>query len=625
MARTRGAPLSRFGRWLEEQMANCGMDLNELAAKAGLSQGYVSMLRNGKRVPSYSTILSLVSALGAYTQLDVALAAAGHETSPEVSSRARFALQQVAAYGRAAETDRQVVTAIASIGSASTIGKKLCAVLEGLAQLIPFDYGNIALVSPERDQIAVRAHKVHGTPAEEGTSPGVPPSWAVSRGITGWVARHARPRCVPFTKTEGQYLEHRPSTRSELAVPLVMEGTVLGVLNLESDEPRHFSIQHEETATKFAEYVAPLVALARELADLTAGVGVSRARLQGLADLQRALIGCADEDSFFLALATEIVKFPQFSVCLIREYDSVHRSLLLMSAKHREPGVRLALEEIGQPLKVDSSLAGRAVRDRRPILVHDIVDDERFHRRPWARALGLREMLSVPIPTPDASEIAGCIIVYTTGMSRLQEEDITVLEATADFASVCLSILREKLVFRLRLESARMLKTESLAPSTLDAVARLVCDCIGAQGASIFHADAGFLSLKGTTGIRGEPYYPRVSYQLGEGKTGWVASRGEPLRLIDRRDSIRADASAPKDTHKFEEDIAERPEVRRSFLAVPIPSGRDTIGVLRAVGKANDRPFTPQDQLFVEAIAQEIGAAWSSEKTRNMRIAVSSR
>ncbi len=62
---------------------------------------------------------------------------------------------------------------------------------------------------------------------------------------------------------------------------------------------------------------------------------------------------------------------------------------------------------------------------------------------------------------------------------------------------------------------------------------QLVCRTTNALGASVFLREEGRLRLRGTTGILGAER-ENVWYRLGEGKTGWVAEHGIPIRLVDR-------------------------------------------------------------------------------------------
>jgi signal transduction histidine kinase len=60
---------------------------------------------------------------------------------------------------------------------------------------------------------------------------------SMDRGIVGRVARTDQPAFVPDVHQDPDYLEGRPGSRSEIAVPLRKGGVVIGVLNVETADP----------------------------------------------------------------------------------------------------------------------------------------------------------------------------------------------------------------------------------------------------------------------------------------------------------------------------------------------------------------------------------------------------
>jgi len=66
---------------------------------------------------------------------------------------------------------------------------------------------------------------------------------AVGSGLTGWVARHGRPRLVNDVTMEPRYIAGpgRERTRSELDVPLALGQRTIGVLNVESERTGAFA------------------------------------------------------------------------------------------------------------------------------------------------------------------------------------------------------------------------------------------------------------------------------------------------------------------------------------------------------------------------------------------------
>ncbi|HET7840318.1 MAG TPA: SpoIIE family protein phosphatase [Terriglobia bacterium] len=105
---------------------------------------------------------------------------------------------------------------------------------------------------------------------------------ALDRGIVGAAARDQKPILVPDVTRDERYIATNPDTRSELAVPLIHRDKVIGVADLESPLPAHFTEDH----AKLLSTLAPQIAIAIENSRLYERVLQSEARRER--DLQRA-------------------------------------------------------------------------------------------------------------------------------------------------------------------------------------------------------------------------------------------------------------------------------------------------------------------------------------------------
>ena len=105
---------------------------------------------------------------------------------------------------------------------------------------------------------------------------------ATSEGIVGAAATLKEPVLVPDVTVDPRYLMVNPETRSELAIPMIHKGKVIGVLDLESPQPNYFTEDHVQTLT----ILAGNLAVSLENARLYEQVAKDEARLER--DLQAA-------------------------------------------------------------------------------------------------------------------------------------------------------------------------------------------------------------------------------------------------------------------------------------------------------------------------------------------------
>ncbi|GIX42357.1 MAG: sigma-54-dependent Fis family transcriptional regulator [Leptospiraceae bacterium] len=63
----------------------------------------------------------------------------------------------------------------------------------------------------------------------------------IGEGITGWVAKHKKPRIIDDAYNEKDYIRVRDDLISEIAVPMIYNDDIIGVLSLDSKKPSAFT------------------------------------------------------------------------------------------------------------------------------------------------------------------------------------------------------------------------------------------------------------------------------------------------------------------------------------------------------------------------------------------------
>lgn len=78
----------------------------------------------------------------------------------------------------------------------------------------------------------------------------------IGQGLVGYAVEHKEPVLVPDVSVDPRYIRLNPETRSELAIPLIYKGKVLGVMDLEHTKKRFFNEDHMRTMTTLAAQLA---------------------------------------------------------------------------------------------------------------------------------------------------------------------------------------------------------------------------------------------------------------------------------------------------------------------------------------------------------------------------------
>jgi len=148
-----------------------------------------------------------------------------------------------------------VTTAAAS---GTTMEEALVGAAQGLQVTLGGDRVTILLADPEKRVLRVRAYAGY---SEEISRLEVP----FGQGITGWVAEHQQLLRVNDVTQDPRYLRVSSDVRSELAIPLVYRGELLGVLNVESEQLGAYDESDEEMLGTLAGSLAAIIANARLL------------------------------------------------------------------------------------------------------------------------------------------------------------------------------------------------------------------------------------------------------------------------------------------------------------------------------------------------------------------------
>ncbi|MGC1484814.1 MAG: SpoIIE family protein phosphatase [Candidatus Acidiferrum sp.] len=126
---------------------------------------------------------------------------------------------------------------------------------------------------------------------------------AASEGIVGAAATLKEAVVVPDVTVDPRYLMVNPETRSELAIPMMHKGKVIGVLDLESPQLNYFTEDHVQTLS----ILAANLAVSLENARLYEQVARDEARLerdlQAAKRIQGALLRSVPSEDFGLDLA----------------------------------------------------------------------------------------------------------------------------------------------------------------------------------------------------------------------------------------------------------------------------------------------------------------------------------
>ena len=313
-------------------------------------------------------------------------------------------------------------------------------VAEMLKRFIDYEIFAILLLNEKAQELRVRFQVGH------------PPEVAeririkVGQGVTGRAVQTRQPVLVNDLAGEQNVINYTPGVRSELAVPLIAKNKVIGVIDVEADEPGAFTEEHKRLLTLFASRIAAGIENAR----LYTRVSRQARQLTLLTEISRELTSILNVDELLKRIAdlvTRIIDYQMFSILLLDKTGSVlqHR----FSLRFKE-NVQLKHEV---PLGV--GLVGYAAQHGQAVLVPDVSKDPRYiPANPETRS-----ELCIPLIYKD--KVIGVLDIEHTRKGYFTEDHVRIMTTLA--AQVAIAIENATLYEQIARQEQRLEQDLALA------------------------------------------------------------------------------------------------------------------------------------------------------------------
>ena len=297
-------------------------------------------------------------------------------------------------------------------------------IVRAAVQLAGAGSGSLALVNPTTGLLEIEA-------AEGLPEAGAGLVLRQDEGITGWVAQHGKPLRVGAVQDDRRYISARPDVRSELAVPLFMDGEVRAVLNVDSDQPDAFSEADQALLEELAEHATQVIGNTwryeqhRQRAEL----------LRSLVSVGQTINSTLNLDDVLEVITREAAGLGKARMCSLQLLD-VTGDWLELRALHGA-----GLDYRNRPaLSVAESLMGSVVRRRKPMQVLNVQTSAQYQHPEIARREGLVSLLSAPLVFNEQS--MGTLNVYTDTPHVFSNEEVSTLNALAELSAVAIEKAR---------------------------------------------------------------------------------------------------------------------------------------------------------------------------------------
>ena len=266
----------------------------------------------------------------------------------------------------------------------------------------------------------------------------------VGEGITGWVAQQGKSAIVQNVHQDERYVQVHKHTKSELAVPLEINGILSGVVNVDSDKLNAFNQNDLALLTELTNQAALVIhnAFLYEQSKIRANLFESLVRVGQVINSRQ------DLDEALNAITIEASSLMKAKTCALQLLDEANNRLSLVASF----GAGNAY--LNKPdVLISESFLGSVVKLKKPLQIENVQTSNAYQQQDIARDEGLIAMLSIPLVFN--SVVIGTLNIYKEETYVFSNEEINIAMALAEFSA--LAIEKARLLERI-VESEELLR-----------------------------------------------------------------------------------------------------------------------------------------------------------------------
>ena len=319
------------------------------------------------------------------------------------------------------------------INSTLDLDELLSRIAEVVKRAIDYEVFAILLLNEKTQEL--RVHFSQGHPRELVRNLRI----KVGEGIVGRAAQTRRSVLVNDVKHEPAYIPSLPAMRSELAVPLLFKGRLIGVLDLEAKQLDFFNDSH----VSLLELLASRMALAIENARLYRRTLRQARTLQLLNEISRELSSVLVLGELLRKIGTltkKLVDYHRFGILLTDDKTQTFNAVISLKQDERMP--ERSTVNFGQ------GIVGAAATLRRPVVVPDVNKDPRYISvNPETRS-------EMTIPLIYRDRVIGVVDLESPHVNYFNEEHVRIFSTLAP--QIAITIENARLYERVARSEARL-------------------------------------------------------------------------------------------------------------------------------------------------------------------------
>lgn len=182
--------------------------------------------------------------------------------------------------------------------------------------------------------------------------------------------------------------------------------------------------------------------------------------IKALTDISRAITSDLFIEDLLKLIVMVTAKVTGVEIC----------SLWIVNEDEKPPTIRLQATQSISPdyikdraLKLDEGVVGYVVTHKKPLLLKDVLESDRFKEKEMAKKLGLVSMVGIPLKTKE-EKVIGVLNCFTAEPHDFSDTEVNLLRAVANQSAIAIvntelmvktRVIQEELEARKKIEQAK--------------------------------------------------------------------------------------------------------------------------------------------------------------------------
>jgi len=454
---------------------------------------------------------------------------------------------------------------------------------------------NVGILLFDANHNVLRPHPSYRGTNQENLSRLLP----VTQSLAGKVARTAKPVRLGNVTKEPLYLEVTPGMQSELCVPILSRGQVIGVINTESKKQDAYTERDEHLLITIANTLATAVDKLRSFEEAR-----QRAtELEALYQASRSLALSLEPQVIGKNLVKTMDELLGYEFATVHLLDDQGEFLVHLAISQKAQGLEnyIGDEEVigSQKIRLGTGIVGWVAQHGQSIRAGDVTKDKRY----LATFKNIRSELCVPLMA--RGKVIGVLNIQSTQLDEYTERDESLLTALANSAAIALENARLYKSELARREQAEILRAATASLSTaldLPSLYQIILDSV----AKLVPYDRAFIEIMnhGCREVVAESGFPGPQ-RIGQ-KYPWEPDKWETWSRLSEHQQKPMVFSDIQTEDWFVKD--DNNASFHSWIGVPMIAGDKAFGLLNLENRQPNY-YTEEHAALAQTFANQAGIA----------------